>query len=63
MRQGKTAEETSSLIKQSMILSKTGAMTASEATQYLTSKNLFCSVYWKQYIVNSFNCWKLLRAS
>ena len=37
LRQGKTIRDTTELIKQSMILSKTGAMSAAEATQYLTS--------------------------
>lgn len=37
LRQGKTAEETSMLLKSSMTLSKVGAIEASEATQLLTS--------------------------
>jgi TP901 family phage tail tape measure protein len=37
LRQGKTVEQTTDLIKQSMILSKVGAMESAEATEYLTS--------------------------
>ena len=37
LRQGKTAAETTSLIEQSMILSKVGAMESAEATKNLTS--------------------------
>lgn len=37
LRQGKSAEETGELIRASMILSKVGAMEASEATEKLTS--------------------------
>jgi len=37
LRQGKTAAETTTLIEQSMILSKVGAMSAEEATRNLTS--------------------------
>ena len=37
LRQGKTTEETTELLKSSMTLSKVGAMEASEATELLTS--------------------------
>lgn len=37
LRQGKSIEETNELLKQSLVLSKTGAMATDDATQYLTS--------------------------
>lgn len=37
LRQGKTAEETTTLIKDSMVLSKVAGLEASDATKYLTS--------------------------
>lgn len=37
LRQGKTAEETNTLIYDSMVLSKVGQLESAEATQYLTS--------------------------
>lgn len=37
LRQGKSVGETNKLIEQSMILSKVGAMSSAEATEYLTS--------------------------
>lgn len=37
LRQGKTAEETTTLIKDSMVLSKVAGIEASDATKYLTS--------------------------
>ena len=37
LRQGKTAQETTSLIKASMVMSRIGAIDSAEATEYLTS--------------------------
>lgn len=37
LRQGKTAEETSELLRSSMVLSKVGAIESADATSYLTS--------------------------
>lgn len=37
LRQGKTAEETTTLIKDSVVLSKVGQLDAADATEYLTS--------------------------
>ncbi len=47
LRQGKSVEETNTLIKNSMILSKVGAIESSESTKYLTTamKGNFLSLY------------------